>query len=266
VAPAPAKVAAASAPGAAPAPAAGAAATSEAGAAAGSPPSLALFDVIWQRNIFDPRRQPYRGNGFTNTPRPVPRNVESFKYCGPGIKVGKGIDALFTGDGVSVSGVYDVGDPINGFLIAEITTNAVTLTDPQSTNNQKIVLKPETGLSRADGGPWAVKYMTTVYPTAVRSSTETTASVQYVQTPVADNTQGNDFTGGGYGNQDNNGNGFGRRGRRGGGGGFGGNGGGFGGFGGTGGFTTVTTPAAPAAPVDPAVLARLQARRAQENQ
>jgi uncharacterized membrane protein YgcG len=162
--------------------------------------------------------------------------------------------------------VYDVGDPINGFLIAEITTNAVTLTDPQSTNNQKIVLKPETGLSRADGGPWAVKYMTTVYPTAVRSSTETTASVQYVQTPVADNTQGNDFTGGGYGNQDNNGNGFGRRGRRGGGGGFGGNGGGFGGFGGTGGFTTVTTPAAPAAPVDPAVLARLQARRAQENQ
>jgi hypothetical protein len=263
---------------------------------AGSPaPTLAAFDLIWQRNIFDPNRQPYQaGRGFVQT-RPVvqPRRVETLRFCGTVEKVGKGIDALFTGDGAPQSGVLDLGDMVNGLKIAAITNDSVTLVDPKSTNSTGFVLSTENGgrnaISRGDGGPWREIAVNTVFaaPTRPTFSPDTmnsmynTSSIQMDPFANGDpnanfNFGGNNFAQNNFNNQNfgnGNGNGRGGRGNRGrnqnGGNGFGGatdTGGGFapGGFGGFGGQQQTT--AAPAAPADPAVLARLQARRAAENQ
>jgi hypothetical protein len=256
-----------------------------------SPPGFADFQIIAHRNIFDPNRRPYV-EGVPYAPAPRVSRVYMFSFRSASEKLGKGCTAFFTGDGVPPSGELNVGDPINGYIIKDITIDKVTklskvtLADTKSTNVW--VLNESWGLTRQDGGAWTSKYAPTTYPAFARAEPIQTQPVDYSaqfntqpqffaapqpfiaydpSTGITDTTGlGNNLNGGGRqrrGNRGggNNGGGFGNNP---GGGRFGNNTDGGGGFGNTGGG--FAAPAATAAPVDPAVLARLAARRAQENQ
>jgi hypothetical protein len=210
-------------------------------------------------------------------PQVRPPAVQEIRLCGTWNKIGKGIDAVFSGYGASQSGQYDVGDSIDGLKIVAVSTNEVKLVDTNSASTNMFTVGVGWGLSRTNGGQWATKMMLTTYPipyVVERAPTPADTGGGFGQQPqfggrqfadttaTADDTGNTGFGGrrGGRGNRGGGGGGFGN----GGGGGFGnGGGGGFGnGGGGGGGFGTTAT--APAAAADPSVLARLQARRAQE--
>src|ERR1039458_2643312 len=63
-----------------------AAAAKEAAASANLPGNLALLQIITQKNIFDPRRQPWSGN----VPPPVVVRKETWGLRGISQKIGKG--------------------------------------------------------------------------------------------------------------------------------------------------------------------------------
>jgi hypothetical protein len=264
-----------------------AAAAKEAAASANLPGNLALLQIITQKNIFDPRRQPWSGN----VPPPVVVRKETWGLRGISQKIGKGYLAFFEGDGVpSYPETRCVGDSVIGFKIKDITFNSVTLIDSKSTNNAEVVFemnKGQQGLTRDDGGPWKPAYFTPDYQVATRGPRQADNGMgggpQYTMAqPMMPDPNGFQFsvtTGqddpnafGGRGNrgrrnQQNNFNGpggpGGRPGRQPGG--FGGGTGGFGGGGG-GANTSFAPPTVvdPNAPIDPIVLQRLQQRRQQE--
>ena len=151
------------------------------GAKLDTPPTLAAFNLIWQRNIFDPSRIGDTTRALTNIIRPVVQRVESFRYCGSALVVGKGIDAFFSGDGAPDSQKLDKGDTINGLIIKDITTNQVTLADPASTN--LYVLTDGTGLSRSPGGPWQKRYMSEVFAPVYSRPVVVDATVDNSATP-----------------------------------------------------------------------------------
>lgn len=127
-------------------------------------PSLADFDLIAQRNIFDPNR------GVASARTPVASAsrqavVETFSFRGAAEKVGKGFDGFFIGYGTPASGVLVVNDMINGFKVAAIGLREVRLIDP---TGEVVTLTDETGLRREDGGPWTKVAAPTLYTAATR--------------------------------------------------------------------------------------------------
>jgi len=253
-----------------------AAAEKELAAAAKLPGSLVLLQNITQKNIFDPRRQPWAGE------RPPVRQVakENVYYSGATEKIGKGFLATFEGNGVpSYPPSRCVGDTINGFKIKDITLTNVTVIDTKSTNNAEQVWNipgagGQQGVTRDDNGPWKPAYYTPEYATYSRqrqADAGPPAPNQFPMTqPMMADTGPVAFTFGDTSGQDNS-QGYNQRNRNrnnGGGGGRGGRGGGgFGGFGGgNANFAPPAPPPDPNAPIDPAVLARLRAQRAAEGQ
>jgi hypothetical protein len=128
---------------------------------------ISQFQIILRRNIFDPSRGSEASNR-DSTPKRQPR-IETFSFRGAAEKVGKGFDAFFTGDGAPASGTVAVNDVINGFMVREINLSEVKLMD---TNQQLVILKDQTGLTRQDGGPWSKLFVPTLY----RSSAPTRQS------------------------------------------------------------------------------------------
>ena len=112
-------------------------------------PAFSQFQIIAQRNIFDPDR------GIASTNRPAiarrPSRVETFSFRGAAEVEGKGYDGFFAGDGAPASGVVDVNDKINGFTVQELNLDAVKLLDA---DHHVVTLEDQTGLTRRDGGPW----------------------------------------------------------------------------------------------------------------
>ena len=115
---------------------------------------LSQFQIIIQRNIFDPNR----GRAEPNRQRQP--HIETFSFRGAAEKVGKGFDAFFAGDGVPASGAVAVNDEINGFKVLEIKLSEVRLMD---SNHQVIILPDQTGLTRQDGGPWLKIFVPPLY-------------------------------------------------------------------------------------------------------
>jgi len=255
-----------------------AAAAKELQAAAKLPGSLVLLQNITQKNIFDPRRQPWAGE------RPPVRQVvtETFTLRGTSEKKEKGFLAFFEGNGVpNYPPTRRVGDLINGFKIKAITETNVTVIDTKATNNAEQVWNTpsqggQQGVTRTDGGPWKPAYYTPEYVSNSRQRQADAGPPGPSQFPMpqpmiaADNgpvaftfgdTSGQDNSQGYQRNRNRGGGGGGGRGGRGGG------GGGFGGFtGGNANFAPPSPPPDPNAPIDPAVLARLRAQRAAEGQ
>jgi hypothetical protein len=123
-------------------------------------PTLADFDLIAQRNIFDPNRgiaraQPQVAAGNR---RPV---VQTFSFRGAAEKVGKGFDAFFIGYGAPASGIVRVDDTINGYKVVGIGLHEVQLLDVDK--DELVALTEETGLRREDGGAWAKVAAPTTY-------------------------------------------------------------------------------------------------------
>lgn len=159
--------------------------------------------------------------------RERPPHVETFSFRGAAEKLGKGFDAFFTGDGVPASGKVAVNDEINGFKVLEIELSEVKLID---SNHEVVILQDQTGMTRRDGGRW----IKVVVPATYSSGAQTRKMAvndngPYTgQRPAATDLADRANGGGGIST------------------------------------TPADTPELPA-PINPAVLATMEARRAQEN-
>jgi hypothetical protein len=213
------------------------------------PTAVASFQIITQRNIFDPRRTRDRGNETYQRVRP-PR-IETFSFRGTALKIGKDYyDAFFDGDGAPRSGVLNVNDTINGYKIKAITNDSVTLATTKGTNQEVVVVKAEWGLTRTDGGEWKMAFNPAPHTTGARAQNSGDGANGGGQSAGVQNNSGDRNSGdnGGYGN----GSYTSRRSTR------------YRGTDNSSGLTTSSVSSSPPAAVDPDVLKRLQARRAQE--
>jgi len=198
---------------------------------------VSQFQLILQRNIFDPNRRSDTPNRESATKRQP--HIETFSFRGAAEKLGKGFDAFFTGDGAPTSGTVKINDQINGFKVQEINLSEVKLID---SNHEVVILKDQTGMTRQDGGPWIKVFVPAFYsssaPTRKTAGNDNGPYSSRLATATDDNAganggrpsrnSGSYDTGGGV-------------------------------------STTQADTPEPPAPINPAVLARLQARRAQEN-
>jgi hypothetical protein len=127
-----------------------------------------LFQMISRNNIFDQSRSP-RDSG-SRAPK-----VETITLCGTGMDYGAKIaSAFFVGTGISDSRDYKVGDSINSFKIAQITTNVVTLTN--SSTNIFSLTEGSPSLRREDNGPWRLSSEIAAYPAPDTHSTNSASS------------------------------------------------------------------------------------------
>jgi hypothetical protein len=229
--------------------------------------SKPFLQMVWQRNVFDPARVPYSPRRYTQPPV-----IEAFSLRGISEIVGKGMVALFGGDGVpSYPPTRVVGDLLGGdsgrqFEITAITLSNVTLIDTKFTSrpggssaagtitSPEFVLNLDEGLTRTDDGPWTTNTYIPVYPTFVArtpldAATSFNTPMPFFSGPVSLPAPRNPRVppngvsppGGPL---------PGRRNPR-----------GPGGRGGVPGFAAPAAVATPAAAPDPIVLARLQAQR-----
>ena len=115
---------------------------------ASTPPTgFQSFQIISQKNIFDPNRRPPRGGG-TNAPPPS----YYFTLNGTMSYEDKSY-AFFNGSGIRTSQAFQPADSINGYKIAEIANNYVKL---MASSNQFVKLSVGMQMKRTGGGPWTL--------------------------------------------------------------------------------------------------------------
>ncbi len=132
------------------------------------------FQIISRNNIFDQSRTP-RDSG-SRTPK-----VETITFCGTVMDYGAKIEsAFFAGSGINDSRDYKVGDSINGFMIAQIANNAVTVTN--SSSNTFVLTEGNASLRREDNGPWRLSGEIAADPAP---DTHSTASASSAPAPAA---------------------------------------------------------------------------------
>jgi hypothetical protein len=112
------------------------------------------FQIIGQRNIFDPNRVPHVRSGA----RSNPRIVDSFSFVGT-MSYAKGTFAFFDGTSPDFRKVLELDGGIAGFKVAAITPKSVTL---QSGTNETI-MPLGTQMRRDDDGHWVVSTDTASY-------------------------------------------------------------------------------------------------------
>ena len=205
------------------------------------------FEIIARKNIFNPRRSP----AYVPRERPtVYRRTESFALVGV-MSYGKGPMAFFDGTRSDYKKVLKPNDNIGGFKVTAIEPSSVKLAS--STNEIEVQLGMQ--MAREDGGDWKLSLRP--------ESLESVAHDEPLRSASAVNAERASATSGQNGN-----NPFGAIGNF-----FANGGGGFPGFGNGPAPTAQPTaapnaaqPSQPAASSDPNdILARLAARRAQEN-
>jgi hypothetical protein len=108
------------------------------------------FQIIVQRNIFNPNRSGRSGRPVSDTPRPAA--TEGFGLLGTMIYE-KGKFAFFGGTSSNFKKVVSPSDKIAGYRVEEIEPNLVKL-QPEGTNSQTIELKVGQQLKRQEGGEW----------------------------------------------------------------------------------------------------------------
>ena len=131
-------------------------------AAASAPPAgFQSFQIISQKNIFDPYRRPVRPGG-ANAPPPS----YYFTLNGTMSYEDKSY-AFFDGSGIRGGQAFQPADTINGYKIAEIADNYVKL---MASSNQFVKLSVGMQMKRIGAGPWAL--VASPDPTAEPSSSE----------------------------------------------------------------------------------------------
>jgi len=114
---------------------------------------FASFQVIGQRNIFDPNRVPHRP--FT---RSVTKVVDSFSFVGT-MSYAKGNFAFFDGTSADFRKVLELDGEIAGFKVTAITPKSVKLLS----GTNETVLDLGTQMRRDDDGHWVVSTETASY-------------------------------------------------------------------------------------------------------
>jgi hypothetical protein len=129
--------------------------------------NLTSFQIIENRNIFDPNRRPPRVVR-DNTPRDV---VEYFGLNGAMTYENQAY-AFFDGSGQVRNRAYKPADKINGYTISAITNNTVKLAGG---SNQVINLTIGMQLRRVNNGPWTVVASSVPPPDTSSSSSESSS-------------------------------------------------------------------------------------------
>ena len=114
---------------------------------------FAQFQMIGQRNIFDPDRVPNRPYA-----RSAPKVVDSFSFVGT-MSYAKGTFAFFDGTSADFRKVLERDGEILGFKVVAISPKAVTL----RSGTNETVLKLGTQMHRDDNGQWVVSTETVSY-------------------------------------------------------------------------------------------------------
>jgi len=130
---------------------------------------FASFQIIGQRNIFDPNRVPHRRSGA------AARVVDSFSFVGT-LSYAKGTFAFFDGTGQDFRKVLELNGSIAGFKVAAITPKSVKLLSETNaiSGTNEIVLEVGTQIRRNDDGQWEVSSEPAAY--ASTGSTFTSGS------------------------------------------------------------------------------------------
>jgi hypothetical protein len=134
-----------------------------------TPPDLATFRLISERNIFNPNRSKQSqtsGNRTDRSTRRTPR-IETITLVGT-LSYEKGYFAFFEGSLPGLSRAFTPGDVIAGFRIQEVLNDRILLTHNDSTT----ILPLRGQLRREDDAPWTV----TDTPTPEAPSTPASAT------------------------------------------------------------------------------------------
>jgi hypothetical protein len=107
------------------------------------------FKILYQRNIFNPNRNPRRAK---ETPRPRAPHYDSFTLVGT-MSYEKGSFAFFDGSSSEYRKTLKLSDTIAGYRIAKITADSVSLA---GASNQLLRLPVGVQIKRPEGGRWAV--------------------------------------------------------------------------------------------------------------
>lgn len=117
---------------------------------------LDFFRILYQNNVFDPNRRPYRPPE-PQRERPVIRTPEinSFSLNGIMNYDGKSL-AIFNGSSSSYSGIKNPGDKVGDFTLSKVLIDSVILVSDSSEDekNLNFDLKIGEAYSREDEGPW----------------------------------------------------------------------------------------------------------------
>ena len=104
------------------------------------------FQIISQKNIFDPYRRPRVGSTIAPPP------TYYFTLNGTMSYEDKSY-AFFNGSGIRTSQAFQPSDSINGYKIAEIANNYVKL---MASSNQFVKLSVGMQMKRVGTGPWTL--------------------------------------------------------------------------------------------------------------
>jgi hypothetical protein len=114
-----------------------------------STPEFGAFQIITQRNIFDPNRR----SGIVRDDRPrtheTPRTVDSFALVGT-MSYPKGKFAFFDGSSSQYKKVLEPGANIAGYTVKDISGNAVTL----AANGKEFQMKVGAQLRNQGDNKW----------------------------------------------------------------------------------------------------------------
>jgi len=125
-------------------------------------PSFENFELIWQRNIFDPSRRKQVEEPVVRAPEPV---VYEFSLLGTLVTENNSY-AFFEGNRSSLSGVVKQGESFEPFIVQAISTTSIQLVSGE----ENIPLKIGMTLRREEEQDWNVIDSESVGPSSGRSS------------------------------------------------------------------------------------------------
>ena len=147
---------------------------------------FASFQIIGQRNIFDPNRMPHR-----HSTGAAARVVDSFSFVGT-MSYAKGTFAFFDGTSPDFRKVLERDGNIAGFKVAAITPKSVKLLSETNAmpGTNEIILQVGTQMRRNDDGQWVVSSEPTAYASTGNFSGGHSSDVKnFRATSTADNVQ-----------------------------------------------------------------------------
>ena len=122
---------------------------------------FASFQLIGQRNIFDPNRVPHTRSGSTH----AARVVDSFSFVGT-LSYAKGNFAFFDGTSPDFRKVLELDGDIAGFKVTALAPKSVTLLS----GTNEMILPLGTQVRRDDDGHWVIANESASYPGAENSN------------------------------------------------------------------------------------------------
>jgi hypothetical protein len=114
-------------------------------------PALEQFSVVWERNLFDPNRQPPAADmAYTATPAapPVPDRLQLTGV----LLVGEEQTAFFEGTRAGFNALAKAGDTVGGFLVERVRIDGVDL----AMGEQRLSIEVGGAATGGEPGTWTI--------------------------------------------------------------------------------------------------------------